>query len=346
MPDKERKRKFPRIGIRLHGALKAKQCVELAVAADRSGLSAVWFAENAFARGVLPAAAACAVATSRIQIGAGVFNPFSRHPTMMAMEVGALDELSNGRAILSIGAGIGSAVQKIGLSSDKPVVALRDTLAIVQPLLRGELVSYSGRAFSALGVKLDYPTRADLPIYVAGRGDLTLKLSGESADGLLVSNMCSMEFAGRAAARVMEARNAAGRIGMANIVQYMPCAIHRNRDEAQRIGKRAVGEMLPGFWSLSQKIASAKEGLLADTGIAEDELEAGALRIKAGEDPADVLNEKFTRAFSLTGTPDECFERAADYADAGVSELALTFSGPSAADDVALLGEVLRRQLN
>ena len=84
-------------------------------------LLTAWFAENAFARGVLPAAAACAMATSRLRIGAGVFNPFSRHPTMMAMEIGALDELSDGRAMLGIGAGIGSSVQKIGSSSDKPV---------------------------------------------------------------------------------------------------------------------------------------------------------------------------------------------------------------------------------
>jgi 5,10-methylenetetrahydromethanopterin reductase len=343
MSENERKRRLPRIGVRLHGGLTARQCVELAVAADLSGFSTAWFAENAFARGVLPAAAACAVATRRIHIGAGVFNPFSRHPTMMAMEIGALDELSNGRATLSIGAGIGSAVQKMGLSSDKPVVALRDTLAILRPLLGGEQVSYAGQAFSALGVKLDYPTRTDLQIFVAGRGDLTLKLAGERADGLLVSNMCAMEFAGRAAARVLEARKAAGRDGAAHVVQYMPCAVHRNRDEAQTMGKRAVGEMLPGFWALSQKIVSAKEGLFAGTDISEGEFEAAAHRIKSGEDPADVLNEKFTRAFSLAGTPDECLERAMDYADAGVSELALTFDGKSAADDMALLGEALRK---
>jgi 5,10-methylenetetrahydromethanopterin reductase len=345
MSKNKKTRRLPRIGLRLHGALTARECVELAVAADLSGFSTAWFAENAFGRGVLPAAAACAVATRRIHIGAGVFNPFSRHPTMMAMEIGALDELSDGRATLSIGAGIGSAVQKIGLSSDKPVVALRDTLAILRPLLGGEQISYTGKAFSAQGVKLDYPTRAELQIFVAGRGDLTLQLAGESADGLLVSNMCSMNFAARAAARVLEARKAAGRDGAARIVQYMPCAVRKNRDEAQRMGRRAIGEMVPGFWALSQKVASAKEGLFSGTGISEDEFEAAARRIKSGEDPADVLNEKFTDAFSLTGTPDECVQRALDYGGAGVSELALTFDGMSAADDMALLGEAIRRQI-
>jgi 5,10-methylenetetrahydromethanopterin reductase len=343
MPEQQATARLPRLGIRLHGGLTARQCVELAVAADRAGFSNAWFAENAFGRGILPAAAACAGATGRIGIGAGVFNPFSRHPTMMAMEIGSLDELSGGRASLGIGAGIGSAVQKIGSSSDKPVLALRDTLAIVQPLLRGETVSYAGKAFSAQDVKLGYAARPDLPILVAGRGDLTLKLTGESADGLLISNMCSLEFGRQSAAKVMESRRAAGRGGMSRIVQYMPCAVHRDRAEALRIGKRAVGEMIPNYWALSRKIPSAREALFAGTDITESEYEAATLRIKAGEDPAEVLSEKFTLAYSLTGTPDECTARAMDYAAAGVDELALTFDGAAAPAEIALLGNALAK---
>lgn len=332
---------LPRIGLRLHGGLTARQCVELAVAADRNGFSTAWFAENAFARGALPAATACAVATTRLRIGAGVFNPFSRHPSMMAMEIGALDELSGGRAIVAIGAGIASSVQKIGSASDKPLAAVRDTLAILKPLLSGERVTYVGKSFSAHGVKLDFKPRADIAVYVAGRGDLTLKLSGANADGLIMSNMCAIDFAARSAAIVSKSWIAAGRDGMPGSVQYMPCAVHRDRAEAQRIGKRAVGEMVPNYWHLSRKIASAKEALFLGTNIEEAEFEAAATRISAGDDPANVLDERFTRAFSLTGTPEDCLARARDYAAVGVSELALTFDGAEAAKDIALLGEAL-----
>ena len=103
---------LPRISIRVDGSMHPRECVDLAIAADAAGLAGVWFAENAFARGILPAAAACAAATRRVRINAGVFNPYSRHPAMMAMEIGALDELSNGRASLSIGAGIMSATRE------------------------------------------------------------------------------------------------------------------------------------------------------------------------------------------------------------------------------------------
>lgn len=336
-------RKLPKISIRLHGSLTARECVEYAVAADQSGFSTCWFAENAFVRGILPAAAACVVATKRIAIGAGVFNPFSRHPTMMAMEVAALDEMSNGRTSLSIGAGIGSAVQKIGMDASKPVVALRDTLAIVRPMLQGEKVNHVGKAFSAENVRLDFQSRPDIPIFLAGRGDLTLRLCGESADGLLISNMCSRDFAANAARTVNEARKAADRGGAAVIVQYMPCAVSEDRGIARAAGRRAVGEMVPGFWALSKKVNSAKEGLIAGTQIEPTEFEQAAAAISAGSDPAEVLNDKFTDAFSLTGTPEECLAQAEKYAVAGISELALTFDGPTALEQIRLLGSALSR---
>ncbi len=332
---------LPKISIRLHGGVTPAACAELAQAADAAGFAGVWFAENAFARGILPAAAACAVTTRRLTINAGVFNPFSRHPAMMAMEIGALDELSQGRATLSVGSGIASATEKIGFSAGKPVPAMRDTITIVRALLRGEEVDHDGPAFSAKKVKLDYKPRADIPLYLAGRGDLTVKLAGELADGLLVSNMCSVAFAGRIAALMQARRKAAGRAGSGAVVQYMPCAVHSDAGIALAAGKRAVGAMLPGFWALGQRLGSAKEALLAGTGIAESDFASAATRLRAGEDAADVLDERFVKAFALAGTPSDCLADARRYAEAGVTELALTFEGPTALQDINAFREAI-----
>ena len=331
--------RIPDISIRVHGGMTPGACVAFAQAADAAGFLSVWFAENAFARGILPAAAACAVATDRLQISAGVFNPFSRHPTMMAMEIGALDELSNGRATLSIGSGIVSATGKIGFSTEKPLLALRDSLTIVRGLLRGEEVDHAGPAFSARKVKLDYKPRADIPVFLAGRGNLTVKLSGEEADGLIIPNMCSVEFAGRIAELMQASRRTAGRAGTGRVVQYMPCAVGKNSKAAMDVAKRAVGEMVPGFWTLGQKLSSAKDALLAGTNITEKEFATAAARLRAGEDAAQVLDERFATAFSLAGKPEDCLASACRYGAAGVTELALTFGGPTALADIKLLGD-------
>jgi 5,10-methylenetetrahydromethanopterin reductase len=334
---------LPRISIRVDGAMTPAACVELAQAAEASGLAGVWFAENAFARGILPAAAACALATRKLRINAGVFNPYSRHPTMMAMEAGALDELSGGRTAISIGAGIMSATKKMGFRADKPVPALRDTIAILRGLLCGKEIDHVGPFFSARKVKLDYKPRADIPIFLAGRGDLTVKLSGEAADGLIVSNMCSIEFAGRLAVLMQSTRRSSGRLEAGEVVQYMPCAVHRNARDAVEAAKSAVADLLPRFWVLGQKLGSAKEALLAGTRISDEEFSRAAARLDAGENPADVLDERYAAAFSLAGTPESCIALAREYRNAGVTELALTFSGPNAVEQITAVGEAFAR---
>jgi 5,10-methylenetetrahydromethanopterin reductase len=332
---------LPDISLRLHGAMPAGECIRLAKIAEEAGFTGIWFAENAFARGILPAAAACAGATNRIKINAGVFNPFSRHPTMMAMEIGALDELSKGRATLTIGSGIIAAAAKIGFAADKPLPALRDALAIVRGLMRGEEVDHAGPVFCARKVKLDFPPRPGIPIFLAGRGDLTVKLAGEAADGLVISNMCSPAFARRVAELMHASRRAASRLEAGQVIQYVPCAVSEDRTEAVNAAKRAIGEMLPGFWNLGRKLGSAKQGLIAGTGIAEAEFENATGRLQAGEDAADVLDERYVAAFSLSGTADDCLTAARQCRTAGVTELALTFGGPTAVEDIRRLGKVL-----
>src|ERR1700730_11119742 len=194
------------VGLRLHGWLDPCRCTELAKAVEANNFASVWFAENPCERGVLPAAAACAVATRRIRIGIGVWNPYNRHPSLIAMEIGALDELARGRVSLGIGSGLTSAIRKIELTDKTPLAALGDTFHIVRGLLRGEEVTYSGAVFSTRGVKLGYaPPRPDLPILMAARGDKALQLCGRISDGLVVSNMCPPGYTARAVGIVRQA---------------------------------------------------------------------------------------------------------------------------------------------
>lgn len=330
--------KLPKLSLRLHGGLTAAACVDLAKAAEQAGFEGLWFAENAFGRGILPAAAACALATTRLRIGAGVFNPFSRHPSMMAMEIGALDELAGGRASISVGSGIAAQAAKIGQSAEKPLPALRDTLVILRTLLDGGTVDHVG-TFSARTVKLDYAPRRGIAIYLAGRGDLTVKLAGTHAEGLIVSNMCSAGFSARAAGLLVDSWKQAGRTGAPAVIQYMPCAVSTDRAAAFAAAKRAVGAMLPNYWGLARKIPFARMGLLMETGLGEADIADAAVHIAAGADPAVVLDDRFVAAFSVAGTPDDCVAAAARYAHAGVTELALTMASPDPGQEVALLAD-------
>jgi 5,10-methylenetetrahydromethanopterin reductase len=329
---------LPKLSVRLSGAIDPRRCIEIAKMADANRYHSVWFAENAFGRGVLPAASAASAATQSIGIGIGVFNPYNRHPTLIAMEIAALDELAQGRVRLGIGSGIAASTERMGLRTDRPLAAVRDAIIIVRALLKGEEVDYAGGVFSARKVKLDYPPRRpDMPLLMAARGEQALALCGKIADGLMISNMCPPDFTAAAVAAVCASARAAQRPAPAEIVQYVPCAVRPDRAEAYRLAKAAIAEMLPGFWSLAQRVPAAKAALLRAAELTETDFLAAVARLQAGEPPAQTLDDRFVAAFAIAGSAEDCLVQARRYRAAGASELALTFVGSQPEADMEYL---------
>jgi 5,10-methylenetetrahydromethanopterin reductase len=334
---------LPRISIRLHGGLTLAQCVARAVAAEAAGLHGVWFAENPFSRSVLPAATACALATERVSIGLGVLNPFNRHPTLMAMEVAALDEAAAGRVILGVGAAAPPMVRQMGLRWERPLTAVRETVEIVGRLLAGEEVTYAGRVFSVEGVRLEMPlVRARVPIYVGGISERALRLCGEVADGLNISNMCPPGFAARAMQVVRGAAAAAGRPSPSPVVQYVPCAVSSDVAAARRAATTTVGALLALYWMLYAELPAVQAGLVERSGIDERSFRAAVRRLQAGELATEVLDDRFVELYAIAGTPDDVPARARTYAEGGVTELALTVLGDDPVGTIAAIGQALR----
>lgn len=322
--------------------MSPRNCIEIAEAVERNGLSALWFAENPFNRGVLPAVAGAALATTRIKIGIGVFNPYNRHPTLIAMEIAALDELSNGRTALGIGSGIGDRVTRMGLSYAKPLAAVRDAVTIVRGMLHGESVSHQGNAFSVRNVKLEFPVlRPDLPIYMAATGDQALRLCGQVADGLMISNMSPPGYTVRALELLREGAAKAGRPVPKTVIQYVPCVARPDGAEARRIVKATLAEMLSAYWSMGEKWPAVREAMLRGSDIPEEEFVAAMGRIRAGENPADALDRRFVEAYSIAGTADDCLVAMRRFGEIGVSELVITFVGSQPTIDMTYLASSL-----
>jgi 5,10-methylenetetrahydromethanopterin reductase len=327
---------LPRIGVRLGQELDPRRCIELAPAVEANGFASLWFAENPFERGILPAVSACAVVTERIEIGIGIVNCYQHHPTLIAAEFAALDELARGRMRLGVGSGVGARIERLGYRY-RPLAALEDTLAILRPLLRGESASHLGRVFSAEAVRLGFrPPRPDMPIYVASMGDRSLALCGRLADGLIVSNMCPPGYSKRAVGIVQGEAAAAGRAPL-DIVQYVPCAARPDRDEAKQIAKSAVGGMLTAFWPSGEDWPALRETIVAHSGIGKAEMVAALARLRSGEPAAAVLDDRFVAAFAIAGTAEECLSQSAQYRAAGIDELALSFAGTQPETDMEYL---------
>jgi 5,10-methylenetetrahydromethanopterin reductase len=172
---------------------------------------------------------------------------------------------------------------------------------------------------------------------MAARGPRAIRTCGGIADGLIVSNMCTAGFVARSVRTLHESAKAACRASP-GVVQYMPCVPRADRDEAFRAAKRAIADMLPAYWTLAQRLPDARAGLMEGSGISEADFATATSRLKGGEAPADVLDQRFVDAFAIAGNVSDCREQAAAHAAAGVTELALTFFGPTFAADMAYIG--------
>ena len=103
--------------------LKSKVVMRLAQIAEDAGVDRLGISDVIFYPDTYELQALCASATKRIKIGSIVTNPFTRHPAVTAAAVSTLDEISDGRAFLGIGAGAG--ISKLGVICSPPAPATR-----------------------------------------------------------------------------------------------------------------------------------------------------------------------------------------------------------------------------
>lgn len=136
--------------------------------------------------GAVPTLTAAAAATDRLRLGTLVTSPNFRHPVTLAKELITLDDVSDGRITLGIGAG-GNGFDATALrKADEEAWTARERadhfgefLPLLDRLLTEDVVSYEGAYYSASEVR-NIPgcvQRPRLPFAVAATGPRGLKLA-------------------------------------------------------------------------------------------------------------------------------------------------------------------------
>jgi 5,10-methylenetetrahydromethanopterin reductase len=166
--------------------LKTRDMLKLAqlaeeVGVDRLGISDVIFYPDSYQLQAL-----CASITKRIRVGSLVTNPYTRHPAVIAAAASTLDEISDGRAFIGIGAGAG--IGKLGVMRSPPATAIREAVHIIRELLAGRVVNYQGNTYQLSGkdTRLEFPPQHTIPILIGTRSPRIAKLAGELADIIVI----------------------------------------------------------------------------------------------------------------------------------------------------------------
>ncbi len=142
----------------------------------RSFRDQTWF-------GALPTLTAAASVTSRMRLGTLVTSPNFRHPVTLAKELISLDDISDGRITLGVGAG-GNGFDATALGQEPWAPRERadhfdEFVALLDRLLSQDVVSHEGAHYSAHEVR-NIPgcvQRPRLPFAVAATGPRGLKLA-------------------------------------------------------------------------------------------------------------------------------------------------------------------------
>jgi F420-dependent oxidoreductase-like protein len=188
---------------------------------------------------------AYALATERIRVGTGVVPIYTRTPATMAQTAATIDELSGGRVNLGLGVSHRPVVEGWhGQTIDRPVAEMREYVAVVRAILRGEDPPQGEKwrtAFHLVGLD----PRPDLPIYVAALSPAMLRLAGEVADGVVLW-LCNPNYIRDVV--VPEVRTGRERAGKPpdgfDVVPAVPAALTDDRDSAYAAMRR---DLLPYF---------------------------------------------------------------------------------------------------
>jgi 5,10-methylenetetrahydromethanopterin reductase len=198
-------------GLGLPPTAPVAELLDLAVEAERLGYRWLWVNDERLERDPFTVLAAMAERTGQIRLGTGVTNPYSRHPALVATAMATLDELSNGRAVLGLGAG-GTNHRALGIERTAPATVLRQSIQLIRDLWGGATVSIEGDVVRAREARLDFsPPRGPLPIYLGTRGPRMLELAGELADGVIVGNIATPRGWAYALDRIAAGAASAGR---------------------------------------------------------------------------------------------------------------------------------------
>src|SRR5436853_5290129 len=95
-----------RFGVTLQGVEPPRMFQQQVREIEAAGFTHLWITDSSLhARYVYSYLTLAALNSERLQLGTGVTHPFTRHPAINVNAIATLDEISEGRAILGIGAG-------------------------------------------------------------------------------------------------------------------------------------------------------------------------------------------------------------------------------------------------
>jgi len=164
--------------------------------AERTGWHGVWIADHFMVNGpqgvgvpmneCLALLSALAARTERVRLGSLVLGNAYRHPAVVANWAATVDQISNGRLVLGVGAGWQvNEHQAYGIELLPPrelLARFDEACQVFKGLLTQERVNFAGKYYQLSDAPLE-PKPAAMPLLIGGSGEkVTLGIIAKHAD--------------------------------------------------------------------------------------------------------------------------------------------------------------------
>lgn len=286
-----------------------EQAVQRVRLAESLGYDAAYTTHIA-GRDSLTVLAAYALATQRIRVGTGVIPIYTRVPASMAQTAATIADLSGGRLVLGLGVSHRPTVEGwYGQTIDRPVAEMKEYVAIVRAILRGEEPP-AGRKWQTGFRLMGLGPFPDLPVYGSALSPGMLRAVGEACDGVILW-LCNPDYIRDVVVpEVRTGRERAGRtLEGFDVVAAVPAACTDDPETAHAAMRR---DLLPYFGLPFYR------AMLERSGFGED---IAAYDEAAARGDGDGMQAAISRRFleALTAVGDEAAVRAGvrRYLDAG-----------------------------
>jgi 5,10-methylenetetrahydromethanopterin reductase len=274
--------------------------------AESLGFGELWFSEDCFFGGGMSGVTEALAATSELPVGLGIVSALTRHPALLAMEVASMSRMYPGRVRPGVGLGVPLWLQQMGLMPKSPLTALRECVTNLRALLAGEEVTYEGDVFAFDKVVLTHAPQEELPVYMGLVNRKGLLLSGEIADGTVLSVLAGTDYIRWAREQIAEGAKTGGRESHHRVATYVLYSVDHDSQKAKDTLRDVTAfylEAMPGN-ALSQVYGIADE--------VGEMLSRGGGETVAKEMPGHWLED-----LVIAGDPEECAEKIRAFLDAG-----------------------------
>ncbi len=281
--------------------------------AEEKGFEAVWQAESRLVRDAIVPMAAYAAVTTKLKVGSGVINNWTRNIGLLAATYLTLDDLAPGRIICGIGAWWDPLAKNVGIDRKKPLTAMKETVLTMRRLLNLERVTFHGEFVHVDGIELDVVhgrrEPRNVPLMIGATGDLMMELTGEIADGAVLNYCVAPEYNDKALELLDKGAKKAGRsVNDLDRPQLIVCSVDESHEKAIETTKMLLCQYM------AQQPHIAKASGVSDEVVHEIQSILGWPATKEQINKAkhlvpDFLVEKIT----ASGTPEEARAKVEEY---------------------------------